>query len=198
MRRVSKGLKDFKQKTTKAIHFPIYFVPVCSFNDFRKTKNSRVYSVCVGLALLSQNYCFHLTSTLYKPDTSSRRTIGVGPDGVRLRQSWLYPKSRTNFISLLSPDWYSTVCLDDRSLWTGLRPKAINGEMEGWKEGCGGSRVHLPQPPFRNFIHFNLKRPASTKAKEVTRKAKRKERKRSISLKPRRARKSSGKGKKKK
>ena len=29
-------------------------------------------------------------STLYKPDTSLRRTAEAGPDGVRLRESWLY------------------------------------------------------------------------------------------------------------
>ena len=63
-----------------------------SLNDLRKTKNSRVYSVCIGLALLSQNYWCRLTSTLYKPDTSLRRTVGVGPDGVRLRESSLYYK----------------------------------------------------------------------------------------------------------
>ena len=29
-------------------------------------------------------------STLYKPDTSLRRTAEAGPDGVRLKESWLY------------------------------------------------------------------------------------------------------------
>ena len=30
---------------------------------------------------------------LYKPDTSLRRTAEAGPDGVRLRESWLYTKT---------------------------------------------------------------------------------------------------------
>ena len=38
----------------------------------------------IGSALLSQNYWCHVTSTLYKPDTSLRRTVGAGPDGIRL------------------------------------------------------------------------------------------------------------------
>ena len=36
---------------------------------------------------LSQNYWCHVTSTLYKPDTSPRRTAVVGPDCVRLIQN---------------------------------------------------------------------------------------------------------------
>ena len=33
-------------------------------------------------------YSFYLT--LYKKDTSLRRTLSAGPKGVRLRESWLY------------------------------------------------------------------------------------------------------------
>ena len=55
-----------------------------------QTTNSRVYLVCIGLALLSLNYQCRLTSTLSKPETSLRRTVGVGPDGIRLRRSSLY------------------------------------------------------------------------------------------------------------
>ena len=47
-----------------------------------------VYSLYTGLAvIISQNYWYHVTSTLYKPDTSLRQTVVVGPDGVCLRES---------------------------------------------------------------------------------------------------------------
>ena len=32
----------------------------------------------------------HITSSLYKTDTSQRRTVEAGPEGVRLREVWLY------------------------------------------------------------------------------------------------------------
>ena len=58
------------------------------------TLDRRKTATCIHCAsppaLLSQNYWCHLTSTLYKPDTSLRQTVGVGPDGVRLRESSLY------------------------------------------------------------------------------------------------------------
>ena len=31
----------------------------------------------------------HITSSLYKTDTSLRRTVEAGPEGVRLREVWL-------------------------------------------------------------------------------------------------------------
>ena len=49
-----------------------------------------MYSLCTSKALLSQNYRSHVSSTLYKPDTSVGRTVKLGPDGVRLRESSLY------------------------------------------------------------------------------------------------------------
>ena len=36
-----------------------------------------------------QDRC-HITSSLYKTDTSLRRTVEAGPEGVRLREVWLY------------------------------------------------------------------------------------------------------------
>ena len=33
--------------------FQYYFLPICSLNDLRQTYNSRVYSLCIGLVLLS-------------------------------------------------------------------------------------------------------------------------------------------------
>ena len=39
-----------------------------------------------------------LTSALYKPDTSLRRTVGVGPDGVCLRESSLYLSCPAKFV----------------------------------------------------------------------------------------------------
>ena len=42
--------------------------------------------MCIGSASLSQNCHCHVISTLYKPDTSLRQTVGAGPDGVRLRE----------------------------------------------------------------------------------------------------------------
>ena len=53
-----------------------------------------MFSLSIGLALLSQNYWCRLTSTLYKPDNYQRRTVGVGPDGVRLGESLLQPLDR--------------------------------------------------------------------------------------------------------
>ena len=50
-----------------------------------------MYSLYAALAvILSQNYWGHVTSTHYKPDTSLRRTVGVGPDGVHLMKNSLY------------------------------------------------------------------------------------------------------------
>ena len=48
-----------------------------------------MYSLCIGSALVSQNYWPHVTSSLYRLDTSLRRTVKLGPDGVRLRESSL-------------------------------------------------------------------------------------------------------------
>ena len=43
-------------------------------------------------------------STLFKPDTSLRRTAEAGPDGVRLRESWLYSTiSERNFRDITLP-----------------------------------------------------------------------------------------------
>ena len=58
------------------------------------TLDRRVFSICIGSALLFQNYWCHLTSTLYKPDTSLRRTVGVSPDSVHLRESSLFIKNK--------------------------------------------------------------------------------------------------------
>ena len=52
-------------------------------------KKSRMFSLCIGSVLLSQNYWCLLTSTLYRPDTSLRQIFGVRPDGVRLTESSL-------------------------------------------------------------------------------------------------------------
>ena len=49
-----------------------------------------MYSLCTSKALLSQNFRSHVSSTLYKRDTSVGRTVKLGPDGVRLRESSLY------------------------------------------------------------------------------------------------------------
>lgn len=51
---------------------------------------TNVYLLCTTSSLLSQNNWCHLTYTLYNPDTSLRRSVWVGPDGVRLRESSLY------------------------------------------------------------------------------------------------------------
>ena len=40
---------------------------------------------CWSLRAVFQS--FYCIETLYKPDTSLRRTVGTGPDGVRLRES---------------------------------------------------------------------------------------------------------------
>ena len=59
-------------------------------NDLKGLRTD-VCSSSTGPALiLSQNYSCNLTSTLYKPGTSLRRTAGVGPDGIRLRESSLH------------------------------------------------------------------------------------------------------------
>ena len=45
------------------------------------------YQVLVPARRFSVIYDFTVIQTLYKPDTSLRRTVGAGPDGVRLRES---------------------------------------------------------------------------------------------------------------
>ena len=37
-----------------------------------------------------KNHWFHVSWTVYKPDISIRRTVRAGPEGVCLRESWLY------------------------------------------------------------------------------------------------------------
>ena len=59
-------------------------------NFGRPLSVDRLLFAALGLALLSQNYWCRLTSTLYKLDTSVRQTVGVGSEGVRLRESSLY------------------------------------------------------------------------------------------------------------
>ena len=44
--------------------------------------------LCIDLALLFQNYWCRITATLYKPDTSLRWTVEVGPYGVCLRREF--------------------------------------------------------------------------------------------------------------
>ena len=52
-------------------------------------------SSCIHCAPVQLYYLSHVTSTPYKPDTSLRRKVVVGPDGVSLeRESSLYSLSR--------------------------------------------------------------------------------------------------------
>ena len=71
-------------------------------------------SLCIGLGLLSQNYWCHVTSTLYKPDTSLRRTVGVGPDGVCrcLREFTVMLTSLLPFLPRLVPLIYIIYMLE--------------------------------------------------------------------------------------
>ena len=56
---------------------------------FKKTWDSR--ELCTGLTfILCQNYWCHVTPTHREPDTSLRRTVGVGADGVRLSLEKVY------------------------------------------------------------------------------------------------------------
>ena len=93
----------FQTFAQKQSIFQCYFVPFCSLNDFRQTKHRRVFIVHQLSFIISQNYRSHATSTLYKPDTSLRRTVELGPDVVRLRESSLYlyeQKSQINSCQL--------------------------------------------------------------------------------------------------
>ena len=45
-----------------------------------------IFISCIGSALLSQNYWCHVTSTLYKPDTSLRWTVWAGFDSAILER----------------------------------------------------------------------------------------------------------------
>ena len=45
--------------------------------------------LCSNLVLIPAH---RFSVTLYNPDTSLRRTVGAGPDGVRLRESNLVPR----------------------------------------------------------------------------------------------------------
>ena len=59
--------------------------------DFKQTQSRPVFTVHQFSLILHvfQNSWCHVTSILYKPDTSLRQTVGFGPDGVRLRGSCL-------------------------------------------------------------------------------------------------------------
>ena len=83
-RRVSKGLKDFKHTYKKQSIFQYVLYQFVVLMTSGRQKTAMCIQACMGLALLSQNYWCHLTSILYKPDTSLRRTVGVGPNGVLL------------------------------------------------------------------------------------------------------------------
>ncbi len=82
---------DYNEQTSQFSNiFLSQFVGFASVTTLNSTYNRRVFIVHSRSALLSQNYWCHVTSTLYKVDTSLKRTVGAGPDGVRLRESWLY------------------------------------------------------------------------------------------------------------
>ena len=83
----------------KKIHFYNYvLVPVCRYLSSKELKTNSVKQMCIHYAQVQHYYRkipgFMLRG-LYKPDTSLRRTAEAGPDGVRLRESWLYPQSRS-------------------------------------------------------------------------------------------------------
>ena len=86
------GHKRFQTFAQKQSIFQYYFFQLVVLSTLDRLKRD-VYSLCIGSALLSQNYKSHVTSTLYKPDISLRRTVELGPDGVRLTESSLYHKS---------------------------------------------------------------------------------------------------------
>ena len=68
----------------------VQFVNFAYVNDLKRLRTDVCSSSTGSALILSQNYSCNLTSTLYKPGTSLRRTAGVGPDGIRLRESSLH------------------------------------------------------------------------------------------------------------
>ena len=79
-------IANIRTKTINFFFFEYYFVPVCSFNDFRQTATD-VYSLCISIQLQCIS---ELPVSGCKPDTSLRRTVELGPDGARLRESSMY------------------------------------------------------------------------------------------------------------
>ena len=66
--------------------FLFQFVGFVQVNNLKQTLNRRIFTVHrFSISIL--NSWGHATSTLYKPDTSLRRTAEAGPDGVRVRES---------------------------------------------------------------------------------------------------------------
>ena len=57
------------------------------FSDFIKLSPTNAYllNIWFGLPLSTVQDWRHITSSLYKTDTSLRRTVEVGPKGVRLK-----------------------------------------------------------------------------------------------------------------
>ena len=72
----------------KIYFYKYVLVPVCRFSSSKELKTNfkqtRIHCAQV------QHSWGHVTLTLFKPDTSLRRTAEAGPNGVRLRESWLY------------------------------------------------------------------------------------------------------------
>ena len=67
----------------KWFHFPTTLFQLLLLS----TSKTDVYSLRIGSALFSYNYWCDATSTLYKPDTSLKRTDEAGPEGVRLTEN---------------------------------------------------------------------------------------------------------------
>ena len=73
-------------RTTKTLFYyivPDFTVCILSKTDVYTSPKVQLYFLIIIIIFL----------TLYKPDTSLRRTLEAGPEGVRLRKSWLYPNS---------------------------------------------------------------------------------------------------------
>ena len=89
-RRVSQATDDFRHshKNNEFSNIILFQFVVLTTCDRLKTD---VYSLCImQLSFIISYYWSHVTSTLYKPDTSIRRTVELGPNVVHRRESSLY------------------------------------------------------------------------------------------------------------
>ena len=66
--------------------FLFQFVGFVQVKNLKQTLNGLVFTAH-RCSIIILKFLVHVTWTLYKPDTSLRRTADAGPDGVRLRES---------------------------------------------------------------------------------------------------------------